>query len=96
MRIKLLPARCDDELTVFRYGDKLYLNGEEFDFTLLPDGATLPSEAINSHWIIGPVERVAGEIVLSILLPHAADASESARFPTDILNPPAGYVSLPI
>jgi len=45
MHITLIPQRRATPLTVTRNGDILTLNGETFDFSPLPDGATLPREA---------------------------------------------------
>ena len=67
MQITLSPARRDTPLTLSRTGDALTINGEVFDFTPLPDGATLPREAIASDWFAGPVERVDGTLHLTLV-----------------------------
>lgn len=95
MHITLSPVRMDATLTASRAGDVLILNGVEFDFTQLPDGATLPAEAIDSEWIVGPVERIGGELHLTLLLPHGPNASQAARFPNPIIDPPDGPLELP-
>ena len=67
----------------------------ELDFTALPDGATLPNDAIDCEWIAGDVERIDGVLHITLLLPHVHDASEAARFPEPIVNPNDGVVELP-
>lgn len=94
MKINLSPQRRDDTLTVSKQGDTLTINGTEYDFTDLPDGATLPADAVDSEFVIGTVERINGALELTLLLPHGANASEAARFPQPI-TPADGLLELP-
>lgn len=96
MLINLSPIRSGRTLEIYKTGDTLTINGIPYDFTQLPDGATLPNEAIGCEFILSDVHRVNGEIELTILLPHGANASESARFPTLITMTTDGQVVLPI
>ncbi|WP_256216660.1 tail fiber assembly protein [Pseudomonas sp. NBRC 111142] len=95
MIIKLSPVRSDSTLSVFRRGNLLIINDVAFDFSKLPEGAAIPSEAVGSNDVLGSVERVDGRLIITLLLPHAADAPESARFPADIIDPADGAVKLP-
>ena len=95
MKIKLSPQRRDDTLTVTKQGDVLTINGTAYDFTDLPDGGTLPADAVDCEYVIGSVDRVNGELELTLLLPHGANASEAARFPEPIINPADGELELP-
>ena len=95
MKINLSPQRRDDTLTVIKQGDVLTINDTEYDFTDLPDGGKLPAEAVDSEYVIGSVDRVSGELELTLLLPHGPSASEAARFPQPIINPADGEVELP-
>ncbi|WP_269476234.1 tail fiber assembly protein [Pseudomonas guariconensis] len=95
MIIKLSPAGCDAELSVVKSGDTLIINGVILDFTQLEDGSTLPADAVGSEWVIQTVERIGGDLVVTLTLPHAGDAPESVRFPVDIINPADGPVQLP-
>ena len=95
MKIKLSPQRRDEQLTLEKAGDTLTINGTEYDFSQLPDGGTLPADAVDSEYVIGSVDRVNGELELTLLLPHGADASEAARFPQPIIDPADGEVELP-
>ncbi|WP_209428464.1 hypothetical protein [Pararhodobacter sp. SW119] len=81
MRIDLVPLRSDALLMLARAGDVLTINGEAFDFTPLPEGASLPAEAIDSDWFAGPVERIDGRLHLTLTLPHGPRAPEATRFP---------------
>ena len=96
MLINLSPQRREDILTISKTGDTLTINGIPYDFSQLPNGATLPREAINCEWIVSDVNRVNGEIELTILLPHGANASHEARFPEPIIKNDDGQVVLPI
>jgi hypothetical protein len=96
MIINLSTQRRDDTLSLNKQGETLTINGIPYDFSQLADGATLPKEAIDCEWIVSDVNRINGEIELTILLPHGADASESARFPTPITMTTDGRVVFPI
>lgn len=95
MIITLLPQRRDDSLSLSKQGDVLNINGIAYDFSLLPEGGTLPAEATGCEYVIGSVERVDGEIQISLILPHSADASENVRFPQPIVVSNDGNVELP-
>lgn len=81
MIIKLSPIRSDKSLTIKKQGDILIINNEPFDFSPIPDGGILPQSAIESDVIVSDVERINGEIVLTILVPHGPDATHKERFP---------------
>lgn len=95
MHITLSPVRLDETLAASRAGDVLTLNGDDFDFAQLPEGGTLPAEAIASEWIAGPVERINGELHLTLRLPHGANPSQAVAFPEPIHVTQDGPVKLP-
>ncbi|MCF6780939.1 hypothetical protein [Stutzerimonas stutzeri] len=95
MNIKISPVRMDETLTASLAGDVLTLNGEAFDFTQLPEGATLPAEAINSDWITGPVSRISGELHLTLRLPHGPNPSQNVAFPESLRVTEDGPIRLP-
>lgn len=78
-------------------GDTLYVNEEEFDFSPLPFGYTLPSEAVDSDWFVGPITKDdAGRLTVTLRFPHPMDADESMRFPVPIFVTENGPVDLPV
>lgn len=95
MKINLSPQRRDDNLTVTKQGDTLTINGTEYDFSVIPDGATLPKNATDCEWLASDIERIDGVLHLTLLLPHGKDASHEARFPQPIVNPVDGILELP-
>lgn len=95
MIIKLSPIRSDLALRVRKDGDTLVINGISLDFSRLSDGATLPAAAVYSDSVLDPVERINGDLMITLMLPHAADADESVRFPVDIVKPADGWVAIP-
>jgi hypothetical protein len=96
MKITFLPQRRDERLELHRAGDVLTINGEEFDFAPLPEGATLPAEAIDSDWITGPVERIEGALHMTLILPHGPRAAEATRFPAALFVNGNGPVAVPL
>lgn len=96
MRISLTPVFSDSpRIAASVAGDVLTINGESFDFSPLPEGATLPAGAIDSPHFIGPVERIDGELHLTLRFPHGFDASEALRFPEPIHMTSDGPVLFP-
>ena len=95
MKLLFSPQRRDETLALSKSGDALTVNGMVYDFSPLPDGATLPREAIDCEWICGDVSRINGELEIPILLPHGPDASEAARFPEPMAVTIDGEVVLP-
>lgn len=95
MHVTLNPQRRDDTLTVSKQADTLTINGTPFDFSVIPEGATLPSSAVDCEYLTGNVERIAGVLHLSLILPTGPDASQAANFPAPIINPADGVLELP-
>ncbi|WKN20790.1 hypothetical protein [Azotobacter vinelandii] len=95
MQIAFSPIRSDETLAVEKQGDTLIINGQSFDFSPLPDGATLPAEAIDSPHFAGPVERIGGELHIVLRLPHGPNAGEALRFPEPIEMMGDGQVPIP-
>ena len=95
MKINWNPQRREDTLSVVKQGDTLVVNGVAFDFSSIPEGATLPADAIDSDLFSGPVERINGELVLTLTLPHGPNASQAVAFPEPITVSKDGPVALP-
>ena len=95
MQITLIPQRRDDSLVVSKLGDVLTINGAPYDLSVIPEGATLPATATDCLFLIGNIERIAGVLRLSLLLPTGANASHAANFPVPIINPADGNLELP-
>ncbi|WP_322886628.1 hypothetical protein U8C31_06900 [Sinorhizobium medicae] len=95
MQIKFSPQRRDDLLTVTRAGDVFTINGVPFDFSTLPDGATIPAGEVPCEWLVGSVERTAGELHLTLILPHGPGPSQAIAFPPPLIDPPDGMIALP-
>lgn len=96
MYITLSPQRRADTIEVSKQGDILTINGTAFDFSVIPDGATLPSSAVSCDYLTGNIERIAGVLHLSLILPTGPDASQAANFPQPVVNPPDGSIELPV
>ena len=91
MNIKFKNINSYTPLSVTKHGDSLTINSIEYDFTTLPDGATLPPEAIDCDYIVGDVSRVNGTIELTLLAPyHQADKSNLDL--VDITDAPDGVI----
>lgn len=95
MKINLVPQHRDDTLAVSRLGDVLLINRESFDFSPLGEGDTLPSSAISSPWFAGPVDRVNGELELTLLLPLPVNFSPEQAFPVPLIIASDGDVHFP-
>lgn len=96
MRISFTPKRSDAVLTVSKSGEKLTINGDEFDFTDMPDGATIPAREVPCAWIGDyPIERIDGSLCLTLILPIGPNPSQAVAFPVDLIDPPDGLLDIP-
>ncbi|KEP68421.1 hypothetical protein DL1_12005 [Thioclava dalianensis] len=99
MKINLTPFSPPPQLYVplslSVAGDVLTLNGKTLDLSGIPEGATLPAEAVASDWVTGPITRTNGELSLTLRLPHGPNAPEESRFPAPITVTEDGTVDLP-
>lgn len=95
MHITLSPVRTNEKLTASRAGDVLTINGEEFDFSPLPEGAALPAEAIDTPWVSGRVSRINGELHFTLQLPYGPNPSPAVAFPEPLLVAEDGPIALP-
>ena len=95
MQIKFNPQRRDGALTVVNQGDTLIVNGTEYDFSAVTEGATLPADAIDSDLFSGPVERIGGELYITLTLPHGPNPSQAVAFPEPITVVEDGNVEIP-
>lgn len=95
MQITLVPIRRAGRLVLERHGDRLCVNGAEYDFTDLPEGALLPRAAVAGDWLAGDVERRDGRLHLALFLPHGEAAPPEVRFPAALDLTADGPVALP-
>lgn len=96
MIIKLSPQRRDDSLLVQKTGDVLRINGTDYDFSVVPNGATLPKDAITCDLIAGDVERdINGVLTIPLLMPVGPTPTTEQAFPADIVDPADGEIVLP-
>lgn len=96
MKIEFSPVAGLPPLSLSRAGDTLTINGEAFDFSGLPAGATLPRVAIASDWIAGDVTRDAGgALTVPLIAPLDPEAPPGAGFPAPVSLTDDGPVTLP-
>lgn len=98
MRISLRPQyRIDPAATldIVKQGDALTINGEVFDFSALPDGATLPAQAVDCPFVLGEITRVDGDVRLTLILPCGLNPSPEVAYPAPLIDPPDGPLALP-
>lgn len=94
MIINLSPVRGDAQPVVSVSGDVLTIDGATLDLSGIPEGATLPADAIASDWIAGPVTRSSGVLSVTLALPFHPNSPEATRFPEPI-TVTSGAVVLP-
>ncbi|MGP3699185.1 hypothetical protein [Rhodobacter sp. NSM] len=95
MHITVTPQRRDDRLTLTRSGDILTINGEALDLSGIPEGATLPRDAVACDWLASDIERIGGVLHLTLLLPHGPDAPAATLFPEPVLVEADGPIPVP-
>lgn len=95
MKLSFSPIRSDAVLTLDKVRDVLTLNGESYDFSALPEGATLPRAAIDCTWLASDVERIDGVLHLTLILPHGPQAVGATWTPGPVMVAQDGAVVLP-
>lgn len=95
MKLSFSPMRHSETLSLERQGDTLIINEEAFDFSGLPEGATLPQAAVSCAWLASDIERIGGQLHLTLILPHGANAPEQTLFPSLVEVTTDGPVDLP-
>lgn len=95
MIIILSPQGRPDEPVYIKTGDAISVNGELFDFSRVGEGDTLPRNAIYSDWFDGDVERINGELVLTLSSPFPQNYSPEQAFPTPVKMIGDGPIPLP-
>lgn len=96
MIINYSPQLRSDSLTLVKQGDALTINSVEIDFSPLESGTKLPSEVCQGYspFLISAQRNEDGELELTLLLPHSANATQAALFPQPV-TPPDGPVEMP-
>lgn len=95
MQIQFTPIRHASRLSLSKAGDTLTVNGEDFDLSGIPDGATLPRAAVTCDWLASDIERVNGVLHLTLILPHGMDAANETLFPAPVTVTGDGSITLP-
>lgn len=93
MILNFAPQRGPD-IDIRVDGDTLTVDGTTLDFGPLAEGDILPAAATGCDWLTGNIAREAGQIVLTLILPHGPDATRDRRFP-DPVTLTSGRPSLP-
>jgi hypothetical protein len=95
MKIIWSPQRSDEVLAVSKAGEKLFINGDVFDFSSVVEGDFDEAWIPPSKFISSQPRRIAGDLQIVLVLPYREDAKDTARFPDPIVNPPDGELTLP-
>lgn len=96
MHISFVPQRRDDRLTLEKTaGDRLRINGALFNFNTMNDGDVIPAGVAPSDWIVGPIEKIDGEVRITLILPHGPNASQPVAFPEPITVTADGPIAVP-
>ncbi|WP_222127505.1 hypothetical protein [Pseudomonas oryzihabitans] len=95
MIVQFSPVRSDAILAVSRAGDTLTINGEAFDFSVIPEGATLPASAVACEFVVDEVTRTNGVLTLTLLLPYGPVPLGYHFEPEPLLDPADGALPLP-
>lgn len=97
MHITLTPMRTDDaqSLTLSLTGETLDVNGQTVDLSQIAEGEVIEADTLGCPSIIGFVRREEGDLHLTLILPHGANAPEETLFPAPLEVTVDGPVTLP-
>lgn len=97
MIIRFTPQRRDHELSLFRHGETLIINGETLDLQGLQIGTRLPMSAVSCEWLASDIARDAdGRTTFTLILPLAAGLPEGMGCPDPIRVDADGEIILPL
>lgn len=98
MIINLSPTPSDEEAPVVVVtGQVITVNGEDFDFGIVPAGYTLPRGSVDSPWFENSevIRDHDGNLIVTMRFPYPEGAGEDMRFPTPINVTEDGPLDLP-
>lgn len=95
MKISFSPIRSDEQLNMFLDAEILTINGTPYDFSALAEGEVLTQDSLGCDWLASDVTRVNGEVELTLILPHVADAPHQILFPAPIEQVQDGEIRVP-
>lgn len=101
MKIKLWADLIKGPLEASVKGDVLTINGEEFDFSGIPDGYRLPASAVNNRFFMSDfnefIERKGKTLYLTLKFPVEMDSPEEVRNPSEpiVIDARSGPVKFP-
>lgn len=99
MKFKFSPMRANTPLEGSVQGDLLTLNGQVLDFSEIAEGSMVPFTSFDCPWLASDVVRSDGEICVTLIIPHGADAPEETLFPanfTSYLQVTEGVIPVPL
>jgi len=97
MIINYSPQLRNDTLALSKQGDTLTINDVEIDFSPLESGTKLPSEVCQTYspFLLAAQRNEDGELELTLLLPHSANAAQANLFTQPVVNPSNGQIQIP-
>lgn len=97
MIINLISQSSNETIVTSKSGDTLTINGIDYDLSPIPDGATLPNaeQATGCKWLCGDIERVNGEIQLTLIHPCPDNAAPEMLMQTQLVLTEDGTIKLP-
>lgn len=99
MKIKLFAHLCDWPIEASVDGDVITINGEAFDLSGIPEGYTLPGDAVGNKFFEGPwpIVRIDGILHFTLRLPVSEGTLDIYRDPDNpiIIDVVEGVVPLP-
>jgi hypothetical protein len=90
IKIYLTPQGGQPQKIIEWNSPVLIINNEQFDLSLLEDGATA-----KNHRALGTVRRTGDDYECMITLGHGSNAPEETRFPQPITATLNGVIELP-
>jgi hypothetical protein len=75
--------------------NRLRINGELFNFGPMEDGDVIEPGTVPCEWITGTVEKIDGEVQLTLILPHGPNPSQAVAFPVPITVTEDGPIAVP-
>lgn len=85
MKINLTPMRSDSRFSVSLAGMQLRIGDSFIDLGSVTAETPMPCHMTGCDWIVSDITMEEGEISVTLIFPHGADAPEEMRFPVRVL-----------
>lgn len=93
MIIKFSPQIRDSITEFVKIGNNLTVDGELLDLDSIPNGSTVPSEAIDVNSVNSIIKDISGNITIELVWTYSDSNDWISSWPADLIDPIDGIIA---